>query len=131
MMTAALSLLRKVPPLIWVVALLVAANGWQAFRHNLTRGALADCQIESVGYQRSIDLARSEVDSMAAHIKHQNQRIRSYQRAVADRQEDVRRVQRELEKQQEGTRRAILKLTQQQGQSCAEGIELLDEELGL
>lgn len=125
------ALLKRIPPLAYVVAILVAIIGWQAFSHNLTKGRLADCQLESVSVRRSLDMAHAEVNDLASHVEHQNERIRAYRDVVSERSDRVRAAEEALERQKEDSRQAILRLAGEAGQSCEEGIALLDEELEL
>lgn len=120
--------LKRVPWKYVGIAALIAGAGFYVYHLKLTVANL-----ETTVAEQETEIARKEADiaGLKGSIASQNNAVEQWRLIAQAKQNQVSDALREAEKQGERADRMVARLQAAEAQTCEEGIELIDEALGL
>jgi len=123
-----LSLTKNIP-WKWVgVAVVVIGTGVYVYNLKLDIASLETTVAEQ---QTTIERKNTEITGLKASVSKQNDEVDRWRRVASERQQQVTSTLKEAERQSARANRMIDRLQSSEAQTCEEGIELIDEALGL
>ncbi len=125
---AALALGRKVPWKYVGIAAVIAGAGFYVYHLKLTVSRLET----TVAEQKAVIIRKeSEIRDLKGSVESQNNAVEQWRLVAQTKQEQAADALREAEQQSKRADRMVERLQSAGAQTCEEGIDLIDEALGL
>lgn len=125
---AALSVLKKVPVTWWVITGLAAAG---IIYIGLLKYEVAGLEADLAKAERNLVVKENTITSLKGSIASQNNAVEQWRLIAQAKQEEAVDALREAREQSKRADRVISRLQDSEAQTCEEGIQLIDEALGL
>lgn len=125
---AALALGKKVPWKYVGIAAVIAGAGFYVYHLKLTIASLETTVAEQ---ETTIAIRESEIAGLKASVVSQNNAVEQWRLIAQTKQKKVTDALREAERQSARADRMVERLQTSGAQTCDEGINLIDEALGL